>query len=59
LTALERGVLALLYEGYKQREVALRLGVPRGEVERAVKAIRSKMGDWRPSGAETPRSVAA
>jgi RNA polymerase sigma factor (sigma-70 family) len=58
LTALERGVLALLYEGYKQREVALRLGVPRGEVERAVKAIRSKMGDWRPSGAETPRSVA-
>lgn len=61
LSDLERRVLALLYEGYKQREVALRLAVPRGEVERAVKAIRIKMGDWRPTSqeAEVPRRLAA
>lgn len=48
LSDLERQVLALLYADYTQVETALRLGVPRNEVERAVRSIRSKMADWRP-----------
>jgi RNA polymerase sigma factor (sigma-70 family) len=51
LTPVERDVLALLYLDYSQREAAAQLGIRRNEMERAVKAIRQKMADWRPTAA--------
>lgn len=51
LTQRERAVLALLYLEFSQRESAERLGLTRGEMERAVRSIRSKMSDWRPMAA--------
>lgn len=50
LTDLERGTLALLYMDYSQAEIALRLGASKREVALAVKELRVKMADWRPSG---------
>lgn len=55
LTSLEREIVGLLYLQYTQRESADRLGVSRGEMEKAVKSIRAKMSDWKPVGrAATP-----
>lgn len=45
----ERRVLICMYLEYSQPEAALRLGLQRTEVERAVKNIRKKMADWKPS----------
>jgi RNA polymerase sigma factor (sigma-70 family) len=52
LTAAERAVLALLYADYSQVEAAVRLGMSKREVERAVSAIREKMADWSPGTAD-------
>jgi DNA-directed RNA polymerase specialized sigma24 family protein len=53
VTAFERRVLLLLYTGdYKQGEMALRLGVEKREVEKAIRALRDKFADWCPSASE-------
>lgn len=63
LSDRERLVLVLMYRSYRQTEIAVRLGITKREVESAVRAIRSKMADWRPScqagGAGVPSAVAA
>lgn len=59
LTGGEQRVLALLYADYSQVEVAVRLGISKREVERAVKAIREKMADWSPSSSEAEAVRAA
>lgn len=49
LTDTERGVLVGLYLEYQQKDIAERLGITIREVARAVKAIKVKMADWKPS----------
>lgn len=49
LNELELQVVCLLYRDYRQTEIALKLMVEKREVERAVRGIRAKMADWRPS----------
>jgi RNA polymerase sigma factor (sigma-70 family) len=49
LSALERRVVFWLYLDRTHREVADLLGLTRAEMERAVRTIRQKMADWRPS----------
>jgi len=49
LSAVEREVVAYLYLGYRQTEIAVMIGCQRREVERRVRSIRHKMADWRPS----------
>lgn len=59
LSKLEREVLALLYLDFSQKEAATLLGVRRNEMERAVKSLRDKMADWRPTPAAEPLPAAA
>lgn len=49
LTSRERGVLGLMRDHYRQGEIAEMLGVSKREVESAVRGIRTKLADWRPS----------
>jgi predicted DNA-binding protein (UPF0251 family) len=42
-------VVAYLYLGYRQTEIATMMSCPRREIERRVRSIRRKMADWRPS----------
>lgn len=51
LSKLEREVVALLYLDFSQKEAATLLGVRRNEMERAVRSLRDKMADWRPTPA--------
>lgn len=53
LTETERFVLGLLYLDYSQKEAILLLRLSKREMERAVRAIREKMADWRPSVSES------
>lgn len=48
LSALERSVIVHLYMERTQRETASLLGLTRSEMERTIRSIRTKMGDWRP-----------
>lgn len=50
LSELERSVLVLLYRDFTHREIAGRLGVSKGEVSSAVRALRAKLADWKPAG---------
>lgn len=50
LTDLERRIVCLLYADYRQAEVARSLGIAKGDMERAMRSIRRKMSDWRPTG---------
>lgn len=52
LDGIERRVVALLYYDYSHAEIALRLGISKREVATAVKQIREKMADWRPTTPE-------
>lgn len=45
----ERDVLSLLCSDFSQREAAAFMGLSRGEMERAVRGIRTKLADWKPS----------
>jgi RNA polymerase sigma factor (sigma-70 family) len=56
---LERHVLALLYEGYTEREVQRRLGCTRRECEAALNGLQAKFGDWKPSPDERKMKAAA
>jgi RNA polymerase sigma factor (sigma-70 family) len=49
LSQREREIVGLLYLDFSQTEAAARLGLRRNEMERAVKVIRQKMADWRPT----------
>jgi hypothetical protein len=49
LTDPELRVVCLLYSEYRQSEVAVFLELPKREVERLVRSIRTKMADWAPS----------
>lgn len=49
LSRNERLVLGMLYLDFSQTEAASVLGLTKREVEQAVKAIRTKMADWKPS----------
>jgi RNA polymerase sigma factor (sigma-70 family) len=49
LTETERAVVCLLFSDYRQKEIAVRLGIDRNLVGRAIKSIRVKMADWAPS----------
>lgn len=57
LSELERRIVAWLYLDRTHKEVAGLLGLTRAEMERAVRVIRQKMADWRPS--EHPASAMA
>lgn len=63
LSERERAVLRLMRDHYKQTEIADVLHVTKREVESAVRSIRAKLADWRPSReiapAETPELLAA
>jgi hypothetical protein len=48
LTDLELQVLCLLYESYRQTEIARYLRVEKRDIEKAVRNIRTKMADWSP-----------
>jgi DNA-directed RNA polymerase specialized sigma subunit len=48
LNFMERQVVALLYEGMNQTEIATRLGWTRQRVRRTHASIMEKMADWRP-----------
>lgn len=52
LTGLEVEVIVLLYRGYRQSEIAREMVLGKGEIERTMVAIRTKMMDWRPPSAE-------
>lgn len=52
LTSNERYVLACMYNGHNGPETAERLGLTRAQVAMAVRSIREKMRDWKPT---TPR----
>lgn len=68
VTAFEKRVLLLLYTGdYKQREIAAELlplqyeldeEAAKREVERAIRALRDKFADWRPSSDNPMPAVA-
>lgn len=50
LSAIERQIVVRLYAGRMQIEAAAELGLTKGETERAMRSIRVKLADWRPSG---------
>jgi RNA polymerase sigma factor (sigma-70 family) len=58
LTRLELQVVCLLYRDFRQSEVARQLGIEKREVEKAVRSIRTKMADWRPSVEQDPATEA-
>lgn len=49
LTELELEIVLLLYTERYQTEVAVALGLSKGEIERAMRSIRVKLADWRPA----------
>jgi RNA polymerase sigma factor (sigma-70 family) len=53
LNKQERRIVALLYVGFNQPEIAERLGVPRAEITRVVQGVRIKLADWNP-GSQIP-----
>lgn len=54
LDLTERKVLALLYMDYGQAEIALSLDTTKREVAVAVKGLKEKMADWKPSNGSLP-----
>lgn len=55
----ERRVLKMLFNDYRQAEIAPILRLSQSQVKTAVKGIRAKMADWCPSATETPVPLAA
>lgn len=58
LSGFERDLVARLYLGYTERQVAGVLGLTRSQMERALEGVRVKMADWRPSARNLPRNLA-
>lgn len=63
LTQLEREIIALLSQDYRQTEAAAVLGIEKRDIERSMRSIRTKMADWRPTvparAPDTPLPLAA
>lgn len=64
LNFMERHVVALLYEGLNQTEIAVALGCTRTRVRNTHASVQAKMMDWAPGAqeplaAETPAAAAA
>lgn len=49
LSARERQVMALMYRDFRQTEIAQILELTKREVESAVRGVRTKLADWRPT----------
>lgn len=49
LSQLERRIVLLLYRDFKQTEAARILGIDKRQIEKAMRSIREKMADWRPT----------
>lgn len=49
LSEREREVVTLMFQDYRQIEIAGVLNITKREVESAVRGVRTKMADWRPS----------
>lgn len=49
LSEREKAVLGLMRDHYRQTEIADVLGITKREVESAVRSIRTKLADWRPT----------
>lgn len=49
LSPKEKDVLALVYYGYSHTEIAVRLEISKREIATAMRAIKLKMADWKPS----------
>lgn len=49
LSAKEKDVLALVYYGYSHTEIAVRLEISKREIASAMREIKVKMADWKPS----------
>lgn len=58
LTEEERKVVALLYLTFDYGEIASTVGMTHKEVATAVKSIREKMADWRPTPLDTVAAAA-
>lgn len=54
LTRVEVRVVVLLYRDYRQSEVASEMGMAKGEVQRTIRSIKTKMADWRPGAGPAP-----
>lgn len=54
LDDLEREIVGMLTADYKQTQVAKALGLPKAEMERAMKSIRFKLAGLRPEPADEP-----
>lgn len=52
LTQLERKIVVLLYRDYRQQEIAAALDLPKKQLEKAMRSVRAKMADWRPTPEE-------
>lgn len=50
LSQRERDVMGLMYDGHKQVEIVGILEISKREVESAVRGIRAKLADWKPTG---------
>lgn len=57
LTEDERRMIGLLYCGYGQQEAGAEVGLVGRQAERAMKAIRLKLADWRPTSDEDPPEI--
>jgi DNA-directed RNA polymerase specialized sigma24 family protein len=58
LTRLELAIVVLLYRDYRQSEIARKLGLGKPAMERAMRSIRTKLADWKPSaGPSSDRPV--
>lgn len=49
LSVEELAILALLAQDYRQTEAAVLLGIEKRDMERAMRSIRAKMADWKPT----------
>ena len=59
VTAREADVLVLLMAGLNKRQVSDRLALTRGEVERSVASLRTKLADWAPGNSSHVVTLAA
>lgn len=59
LTEFEHVVIDMMSRHYRQTEIAEILEVGKREVEKAVRSIRTKLGDWRPTATSTDVATVA
>lgn len=52
VTEAESHVVLLLYLNYSEREIATVMGVRKNDIDVLIESVRTKLADWRPSGAQ-------